>query len=45
MYIKGVSDPPIKNWKMSFEDVLVLSWLGFNCFCLGYAVVRLYLFI
>ena len=35
--------PPIKNWKMSLEDMLILSWLGFNCFCLGYAAVRLLL--
>ncbi|KAF0140958.1 MAG: hypothetical protein FD143_3507 [Ignavibacteria bacterium] len=42
---KRIAVPPIKNKKMSLEDVLVLSWLGFNCFCLGYAVVRLYLLI
>ena len=42
---KRIAVPPIKNKKMSLEDVIVLSWLGFTCFCLGFATVRLLLIV
>ena len=40
---KRITVPPIKNFKMTLEDVITLIWFGVNCFCFGFATVRMFM--